>query len=107
MDVLLRPGLLVESEIIIESIPNTLYVPLQAVFEKAGKTVVFARAGKRYEQRAVKLGKRTESQVAVLEGLRQGEWITLTDMEGGKSKPSKKDKAPPQRAQPALPGPKA
>lgn len=107
MDVLLRPGLLVESEIIIEKIPNTLYVPLQAVFEKGGKTVVFARNGNRYEERTVKLGKRTESQVAVVEGLRDGEWIALSDMEGGRPKPSKKEKAPGPRAQPALPGPKA
>src|SRR5262249_20918928 len=103
MDVQLRPGLLVESEIIIENIPHTLYVPLQAVFEKAGKTAVFVRAGNRYEQRTVKLGKRTESQVAILEGLRQGDWIALTDMEAGKSKPSKKEKTAPQRAQPAMP----
>ncbi len=108
MDVLLRPGLLVESEIIVEKIPNTLYVPLQAVFEKGGKTVVYARAGSRYLPRTVKLGKRTESQVAIVEGLRQSDVVALADMETGRL-PSKKDKdkgsAP--RSQPALPGPKA
>jgi HlyD family secretion protein len=102
MDVLLRPGLLVESEIIIEKIPNAIYVPQQAVFEKAGKTVVFARARNRFEPRVVKLGKRSESQVAIVEGLREGEWISMSDMEAGRS-PSKKDKAAPQRSQPAVP----
>lgn len=108
MDVLLRPGLLVESEIIVEKISNTLYVPLQAVFEKSGKTVVYARAGNRFPPRTVKLGKRTESQVAIVEGLRETDVVALADMETGRL-PSKKDKdkgsAP--RSQPALPGPKA
>ena len=106
MDVLLRPGLLVESEIIVEKIPNTLYVPLQAVFEKGGKTVVYARAGNRFLPRTVKLGKRTESQVAIVEGLRQSDVVALADMETGRL-PSKKDKGSAPRSQPALPGPKA
>ena len=107
MDVLLRPGLLVESEIIVEKIPNALYVPQQGIFEKAGKTVVYARSGSsgRFEPRVVKLGKRTESQVAILEGLREGEWIALADMEGGRPQPAKKDKNVP-RAQPSLPAAK-
>ncbi len=103
MDALLRPGLLVESEIIVEKIPNTLYIPQQAVFEKGGKTVVFARVGGRFVPRLVKLGKRTESQVVILEGLREGDAVALADMEEGRV-PSKKDKGPAApRAQPAMP----
>ncbi|HYM11276.1 MAG TPA: efflux RND transporter periplasmic adaptor subunit [Bryobacterales bacterium] len=107
MDVLLRPGLLTEAEIIVEKIPNTLYVPQQAVFDKSGKTVVFARVGSRFEQRVVRLGKRTESQVAILGGLRQGDWIALQDMSAGRPQPSKKQQGPAPKPQPALPGPKA
>jgi hypothetical protein len=114
MDVLLRPGLLVESEIIVEKIPNTLYVPQQAVFDKGGRSVVFVRAGARYEPRSVKLGKRTESQVAVVEGLREGDWIALQDMETGpqqapkKTKDKDKGKGKGRTGQPDFPaGPKA
>ena len=112
MDVLLRPGLLVESEIIVEKIPNTLYVPQQAVFEKSGRSVVFVRAGTRFDARPVKLGKRSESLVAVLEGVRQGDWIALQDMETG-PQPAKKDKtkdkgkSPSQPSMPVGGGPKA
>ncbi len=105
MDVLLRPGLLVEAEIIVEKVPNALYVPLQAVFDKGGRSVVYVRAGTRFEPRTVRLGKRTESQVAIVEGLREGEAIALQDMEAGprpskKSKDKDKDKG---KAQPAMP----
>ncbi len=104
MDILLRPGLLVEAEIIVEKIPNTIYVPQQGVFEKGDKQVVYVRAGDRFEQRVVKPGKRTESQVSILEGLRDGDWIALADLEAGQRAPSKKEKTSPQRSQPALPG---
>jgi multidrug efflux pump subunit AcrA (membrane-fusion protein) len=110
MDVLLRPGLLVEAEIIVQKIPNTLYVPMQAVFDKGGRTVVFVRNAERFEMRPVKLGGRTESQVTVLEGLREGDSIALQDMEAGPAQPSKKskDKEKGKSSQPALPaGPKA
>ena len=113
MDVLLRPGLLVEAEIIVEKIPNALYVPLQAVFDKGGRNVVFVRAGGRFEPRTVRLGKRTESQVAIVEGLREGESVALQDMETGprpskKSKDRDRDKDKGKSQQPSLPaGPKA
>jgi len=109
MDVLLRPGLLVEAEIIVEKIPNTLYVPLQAVYEKGGKNVVYIRAGNRFDARPVKLGRRTESQVAVLEGLREGEAVALQDMEtGGPQKAPKKGTKDKDKGksggQPSMPG---
>lgn len=110
MDVLLRPGLLVEAEIIVEKIPNTLYVPLQAVYEKGGRNVVYIRAGNRFDARPVKLGQRTESQVAVVEGVREGEAVALQDMEtGGPQKAPKKgskdkDKGKSGGGQPSMPG---
>ena len=42
-DVLLRPGLLADVEIIVEKIPNAIHVPNQAVFEKEGKLVVYVK----------------------------------------------------------------
>jgi len=37
LNILLRPGLLADVEIIIEKVPNAIYVPNQSVFEKDGK----------------------------------------------------------------------
>ncbi len=104
MDLLLRPGLLAEADIIVEKVANAVYVPQQGVFDKEGKKVVYVRTGATFEQRTVKLGKRTESQAVVLEGLREGEWIALEDPQVSASARPKKDKAPAGGQQPVLPG---
>ncbi|MBI3666873.1 MAG: hypothetical protein HY236_11735 [Acidobacteria bacterium] len=61
------------------------------------KKVIYVRNGQRFEPRTVKLGKRTESQVAILEGLREGEWIALADPEAGTGQASKKTTARPKQ----------
>ena len=45
-DVLLRPGLLADVEIIVDKIPNAISIPTQAVFEKDGKLVAYVKKGK-------------------------------------------------------------
>jgi hypothetical protein len=79
LEVLLRPGLLADVEIIVEKIPNAIHVPAQAVFEKEGKPVVYVKVGERFEPRFVKLSKRSESAVVIAEGLKPGETIALAD----------------------------
>jgi HlyD family secretion protein len=59
-------------------IPDALHVPRQAVFEKNGKTHVFAKAGDRFEQREVKIEQVTESRV-VLKGVSEGTEVALVD----------------------------
>jgi len=79
LQVLLRPGLLADIEIIVEKIPNAIHIPTQAVFEKDGKPVVYVRAGERFEERAVKLAKRSESTMVISEGLKPGEEVALSN----------------------------
>lgn len=77
VEVLLRPGLLADAEVIVESIPDTLYIPYQAVFEEGAQSVVYVANGSRLEARRVQLGRRSESQVAVVDGLSEGELVSL------------------------------
>ena len=79
LEVLLRPGLLADVEIIVEKILNAIYIPTQAVFEKDGRPVVFVKSGRRFEARYVKLLKQSESTMVVSEGLRPGELVALSD----------------------------
>jgi hypothetical protein len=79
LEVLLRPGLLADVEIIVEKIPNAIYIPTQAVFDKDGRPVVFVKSGRRFEERYVKLLKQSESTMVVSEGLRPGELVALSD----------------------------
>jgi HlyD family secretion protein len=85
MEALLRPGLLADVEIIVEKVPNAVHIPLQAVFEKDGRLIVYVKNGSRFDERPIKPSKRSESVVVVAEGLSPGEQVALSD-------PNKRDK---------------
>jgi HlyD family secretion protein len=78
-EVLLRPGLLADVEIIVEKIPNAIHIPTQAVFEREGKLVAYVKNGNRFEERAFTPLKRSESTIVVDKGLRPGEVVALAD----------------------------
>jgi membrane fusion protein (multidrug efflux system) len=61
-----------------KDIPDALHVPRQAVFEKNGKTHVFARNGEQFDRREVKIEQVTESRV-VLSGVPEGTEVALVD----------------------------
>jgi HlyD family secretion protein len=80
LEVLLRPGLLADVEIIVEKVPDAIYVPNQAVFEREGKPVVFVRTQKgAFEQRAIKIAKRSETVTVIAEGIGAGDVIAMAD----------------------------
>lgn len=79
LEVLLRPGLLADVEIIVEKVPDAIYVPNQAVFEKEGKPVVFVKTQKGFDQRVIKIAKRSETVTVIGEGLRPGDVIAMAD----------------------------
>lgn len=79
IDVLLRPGLLSDVEIIVESIPNAINVPTQAVFEKDGKPVVYVKTDRGFEARNIKIFKRSESVMVITSGVKPNEVVALAD----------------------------
>ncbi|MBK9170278.1 MAG: efflux RND transporter periplasmic adaptor subunit [Bryobacterales bacterium] len=100
LDVLLRPGLLADVEIIVDRVPDAIHIPAQAVFEKEGQLLVYVREGKRFEPRVIKPLKRSESVMIVNEGLEPGEVISLADPTADRSKKKKGEKAAPGGAAP-------
>lgn len=101
-DVLLRPGLLADVEIVVDKVANAIYVPNQAVFEKDGKPVVYVKSANVFEPRFIKPLKRSESVLIVAEGVQPGEVIALTDPTAKKN--DKPDKQKSGGAMGALPG---
>jgi len=79
LDVLLRPGLLADVEIIVEKIPNALHIPNQALFEREGQLIAYVKVGGRFEPRPVSILKRSESTVVIKDGLKPNEIIALAD----------------------------
>jgi hypothetical protein len=92
LDVLLRPGLLADVEIILEKIPNAINIPNQAVFEKDGKLLVYVRKEKGWEERVIKPMKRSETVMVVASGLKPDEVVAMSDPTVKASDKKKKDK---------------
>ncbi|HEV8539236.1 MAG TPA: efflux RND transporter periplasmic adaptor subunit [Bacteroidota bacterium] len=74
-DPILKPGMTTSNEIVISSIPDTLFVPIEAVFEKDGKTIVY----KNSRAQEVTLGAKNGNFVVVSGGLQVGDKIALRD----------------------------
>ncbi|HLJ47175.1 MAG TPA: efflux RND transporter periplasmic adaptor subunit [Bryobacteraceae bacterium] len=102
-EVLLRPGLLADVEIVIDKVPNAIYIPNQAVFDKEGKMVAYVKHGNQFEARAFKPLKRSESVMIVSDGLQPGDVIALADPTA-KKEDNKKGKTGAAGPLGALPG---
>jgi RND family efflux transporter MFP subunit len=73
---LLRPGMSASARIVIDRLPEVIAVPLEAVFEKEGQTVVYLENKK---QRKVEVGRRNDMSIEIVSGLEGGETICLVD----------------------------
>jgi hypothetical protein len=95
LSVLLRPGLLADVEIIVDKIPDAISIPNQALFERDGRQFVYVQNLKdnRFEERVIKLAKRSESAMVIADGLKPGEIVALGDPTATKKK-GKNEKAP-------------
>jgi hypothetical protein len=91
LDVLLRPGLLADVEIIVDKIPNALSLPMQAIFERDGKPVVYIRkgSGTDYEIHSITPLKRSESTMVIASGVNEGDVVLLADPTARKDKKKK------------------
>jgi HlyD family secretion protein len=108
VEILLRPGLLADAEIIIEDLPNVIHIPYQAVIDLGGQPVVYVQTQPgRFEPRRIRLGQRSESRIVVLEGLEEGQVIALEspDPSAAQDRAKKKKKSGgDSSSKPAFPG---
>ena len=75
----LKPGMTTANKMIVNEIPNVLYVPIESVFEKNGKKVVFVKNGSSFELREVETGDKGEDYIIIKKGINEGEEIALED----------------------------
>ncbi len=78
---LLRPGMFVETAIIVERRTNVPVAPRDAIAERAGRSVVFVLDGQRAVLRNVSLGLGDDEQVEVRNGVKPGERIVVRGLE--------------------------
>ncbi len=74
----LSPGMTATGQVEIESVTNVLLAPIKAVREKSGQVIVNVPGNDvRSEERAIRVGRKNQQFVEVLEGLREGEKVIL------------------------------
>lgn len=75
----LKPGMTTSNKIVVREIPDVIFVPIESIFEKNGKKIVFIKNGSGFDEREVEVGEKGEDYIIIRSGLRVGEEIALTD----------------------------
>lgn len=70
-------GMSVQLEIVTKVIKNTLFVPVEAVFEKNDKFFVYKQSFGKPRETEVKIGESTDNYVRILAGLKAGDTVFL------------------------------
>jgi HlyD family secretion protein len=73
----LKPGLSCTAQILVETLPNTLCVPVQAVFRREREFIVYVMSGGASRATPVRVGKSSDTLVQILDGLKPGEEVAL------------------------------
>jgi HlyD family secretion protein len=82
----LRPGMSAIVVMTTDELHNVLWIPAQALFEADSRTFVYARSGKSFIAKDVKLDRRNETR-AVISGLTEGQEVALSNpLEADKKK---------------------
>lgn len=85
LDARLRPGMSASAEIVTERQPGVLLIPAKASFQQNGKPAVYVQKGQEFLIRQIEVGKRNDDDLVVLNGLKEGELVTLeSPMEAAK-----------------------
>ena len=75
----LASGMTAQVDIVSETVPSAIVVPIEAVYNIEGTTVCFVReADEKLERRDVVTGKSSDHYVQMIEGLKVGERVALT-----------------------------
>lgn len=79
VDTRLKSGMSAMANIATERLERQLLLPAKAVFQKAGRQVVYARSGLGWEERAVVISRRNAESVVVAAGVAEGDRVALRD----------------------------
>ena len=85
---LLYPGMSVDADIHVEKKKDVLQLPIEAVWQKDGKSYVTLVNGDKFEDREVSTGIRNNIMIEITKGLKEGDKIKIPEMESDDDKDS-------------------
>jgi HlyD family secretion protein len=75
----IRPGMKANARIAVDTVPDSILLPAQALFRKNGSSVVYVASGKKFSERTVQVGRRSGDVIQILDGVKPGERVALKD----------------------------
>jgi HlyD family secretion protein len=75
----LAPGMGATIRIAVDRVPDGIVIPTNALFRKAGRTVVYVRRGSKFEETAVEVARQSGDEALIAKGLNPGERLALKD----------------------------
>jgi RND family efflux transporter MFP subunit len=81
-----RPGMTTSNSILTNKIEKALQIPLEAVYAQDDKSFVYVRTGTGISRKQVKLGAANAEYVIVLEGVKDGDEVYLSEPESAREK---------------------
>jgi len=76
---ILKPSMTTSNKIIMNEIPNVLFIPQEAVFDKNDKKIVYVKSGSSYDEVEVEIGEKSEDYVIIKKGISSGDKVLLRD----------------------------
>jgi HlyD family secretion protein len=75
----LRQGMNAGARVAVDRLDDSIIVPAEAVFEKSGRSVVYALRGNQFEARAIQIARRNRENVVIASGIAPGEKVAMKD----------------------------
>lgn len=76
-DARLRPGMSTSGRIAVNKVPNSIMIPVEALFTQSGSSLVYVLAGAKFVPRPVVVGLRNDDQLTITSGLAEGEKVAM------------------------------
>lgn len=75
----LRPGMSANVRIAVDQVAEGIVIPSDAVFHKAGLSIVYVLHGSKFDEQPIEVERRSGDQVLIAKGLQAGERVALRD----------------------------
>ncbi len=75
----LRAGMTAALRVEVERLPDSIIIPVEAVFDRAGRMAAYVRTDGGFQERTLQIARRNGWQALVASGLKQGELVALED----------------------------
>ncbi len=79
----LKPAMRCEARIILDTVPEAVAIPVQAVFNEGPVQFVYTPAGARFERLPIRIGRRSDTLAEVVKGLDEGTMVLLREPSSG------------------------